>query len=279
MADHGNGPFVDKVLSKRSFLIDDVVLDDYYNGLELPRPASGRLPATIASDPDNGYFNEIAFSNHFGHLWMRQEWKFFVALTHGKRYTVSGQIREIYKRRDRSVVRYEVELTDASGQLALRTQHHQSFLPDRDPSGEVEFRKPSAKPGARRFVIPEGEAFGGLRRTISLRMCGKYFHGDANYHTDRDASKELGFRDVVVGGRMTQAYASHILEEVFQDAWWNTGELDVKFTNPVWAGDTVTARGVITGPLPDDATRIGAFVWLAKEDGTIALVANASVEQ
>jgi len=126
-------------------------------------------------------------------------------------------------------------------------------------------------------VVPRGEAFGGLERTISLQMCGEYFHGDANYHTDRDASKELGFRDVVVGGRMTMAYASHILEEVFGDAWWNTGRLDVKFTNPVWAGDTVTARGVITGSNQEDAGRTDAFVWLAKEDETIAMIAKASI--
>lgn len=279
MADNDSGPSVGKVLSRRSFLVDDALLDDYYNGLELPRPGNGRAPATIASGPDNGYFDEIAFSNHFGHLWMRQQWELFAPLTCGEPYSVSGRIRDIYQRRDRSVVQYEVELNDASGKLALRTQHHQSFLPDRDPSGEVEFRKPGAKPGARRFVVPEGDAFGGLQRTISLEMCGEYFHGDANYHTDHAASRELGFSEVVVGGRMTMAYASHILEEAFEDAWWSTGRLDVKFTNPVWAGDTVTARGVVTGPLPDDPDRVGAFVWLAKDDDTIALVANASTER
>ena len=76
---------------------------------------------------------------------------------------------------------------------------------------------------------------------------------------------------------MTMAYAAHILEEAFGEAWWTSGRFDVKFTNPVWAGDTVTAHGVMTGPLADDASRRGAFVWLARQDDTIALVANASV--
>ena len=46
---------------------------------------------------------------------------------------------------------------------------------------------------------------------------------------------------------------------------------------PRVGGDTVKAHGVMTGPLGEDSSRQGAFVWLAKQDDTIALVANASV--
>ena len=101
-----------------------------------------------------------------------------------------------------------------------------------------------------------------------------------NYHTNREESKKLGFGDVVVGGRMTMAYAAHILEERFGAVWWTSGRLDMKFTNPVWPNDTVIARGVMTGPLQDEQDepeRRGAFVWLTKPDETIVLIANASV--
>ena len=276
MAETLSGPYVGKLLSVREFVVDDVALDDFHTGLELARTA-GRVPSTVASGADNGYFNEIAYDNHFGHLWMRQEWEFLDALAAGGSYTVSGRIRDIYQRRDRSVVQYEVDLHDSSGTLVVRSQHYQSFLPEADPIGSVAFRDPGKKPGARRFVVPDGETFGTLARTITVEMCGEFFHGDANYHTDKDASRELGFSDVVVGGRMTMAYAAHVLEEAFGEAWWTSGRFDVKFTNPVWVGDTVTARGVLTGPLAEDPSRTGAFVWLAKQDDTIALVANASV--
>ena len=277
MAEQAAGPYVDKQLSVREFVVDEVTLNDFHNGLELPRAEGARVPSTVASGMENGYFDEIAYANHFGHLWMRQEWEFLGELTPGGSYTASGRIRDIYRRRDRSVVQYEVDLHDGPGTLVARSQHHQSFLPDADPTGAVAFRDPDKKPGARKFIVPEGERFGGLERTITLEMCGEFFHGDANYHTDRDASLELGFEDVVVGGRMTMAYAAHILEEAFGAAWWKTGRLDLKFTNPVWTGDTVTAQGVMTGPLAEDGSRTGAFVWLAKEDDTVALVAAASV--
>lgn len=99
----------------------------------------------------------------------------------------------------------------------------------------------------------------------------------SGYHTDKEASRELGFQDVVVGGRRTMAYVGHILEERFGETWWRSGSFDLKFTNPVWPGDTITANGVVTGADPDDPARTAAFVWIAKADGTVALIARAGV--
>ena len=270
-------PVVGRQLSPRTFAVDGSTLDDYYQGLQLQPPSDGCPPSTIASGPDNGYFDEIALSNHVGHLWMRQQWTMSGPLAVGQRYEVSGEIRDIYSRRDRTVVQYRVELTDPAGRRVLQTEHHQSFLSDRGQEDVLTFREPKAKPGARKFEVPAGESFGGLERTISYEMCGEFFHGDSNYHTDRESSRALGFRDVVVGGRMTMAYAAHILEERFGAAWWESGTFDLKFTNPVWANDTVVARGVVTGSDPDSPERTTAFVWLSKPDETVVLVANASV--
>ena len=275
-------PYVGKELGSVNFPVTESVLNGYYSGLDLPRPTPGgdtiSVPSMIASGPDNAYFEQSSFSNHFGHLWMRQEWELFEPLVLGQDYTATAQITDIYQKRNRCVVRYDVELRGDSGQLALRTRHHQSYLLDQQ-DGELKFRDPKTKQGARRFTIPKGEPFGPLERVISLEMCDRFFHGDANYHTNREESKKLGFGDVVVGGRMTMAYAAHILEERFGVAWWTSGRLDMKFTNPVWPNDTVVAHGVITGPLEDESERTGAVVWLAKPDETVVLIANVSVVQ
>ena len=269
-------PYIGKELGSVSFTVTNEVLGDYYEGLKLSRPDQGVVPSMIASGPDNAYFDQSSFSNHFGHLWMRQEWELFKPLRQDQQYTATAQISDIYPKRNRSVVRYDVELRGDSGELALRTRHHQSYLLDQQ-GGELKFRDPKAKQGARKFSVPEGEPFGPFEQVISLEMCDRFFHGDANYHTNQEESKKLGFGDVVVGGRMTMAYAAHILEERFGAAWWTSGRLDMKFTNPVWPNDTVVARGVITGSLEDEPQRTGAFVWLAKLDETIVLIANASV--
>lgn len=273
-------PYVGKELSSRGFLVDEATLSSYYDGLGLPRPDQDGgiplVPSLVGGGPDGGYFGEIAFSNHIGHLWMRQEWELFMPFTLDRRYESTGRITEIYQRRDRRVVQYAVELHDAAGELAARSQHHQSFLLEQQ-SVDVKFRDPKAKPGARKFNVPEGDPFGGLERTITLDMCDVFWQGDKNYHSNRKESEKLGFRDVVVGGLMTMPYAAHILEERYGAAWWSSGRLDLKFTNPVWLQDTVTAHGVELGPMEDDPGRTAAFVWLTKPDDTIVLVANASV--
>ncbi len=270
-------PTVGKRLSERPYQVTEAALADYYNGLKLEPRRDGLVPTTVASDAENGYFNEIAFANHVGHLWMRQGWESFAPMQAGASYAASGCIRDIYAHRDRSVVYYEVDVKDAAGATVVRTHHHQSFLREQPAGGEVAFRDPRRKPGARKFDVPAGSRFGGLTRTITLEMCGEYFHGDANYHTDKAASQALGFRDVVVGGRMTLAYAAHVLEERFGDAWWRSGRLNVKFTNPTWPNDTLVVHGVATGALAEDASRQGAFVWIGKADGTVVLVGEASV--
>lgn len=273
-----SGPYVGKELSKHSFVVDEATLASYYEGLQLSRPSNKEalMPSLVASGPDNAPFAEIAFDNHMGHLWMRQEWALFGPMQVGERYETSGRITDIYQKRDRNVVQYTVEARNACGDLLVATQHHQSFLLEK-PSGEVTFRDPQAKAGARKFIIPEGERLDPLERTITLAMCDDFWQGDKNYHSNREESEKLGFTDVVVGGRMTQPYFAALLEDRYGASWWNSGRLDIKFTNPVWLGDTITAHGVETGALPEDPKRTSAFLWISKPDDTVVMIAHASV--
>lgn len=269
-------PYVGKALSNGTFTITDEVLGDFYSGLALEPESNGSIPVMVTTGMDNAYFREIAFPYQIGHLWMRQEWELHYPLKPELTYDVSGEITEIYNKRNRQVVKYRVDLTDAGGELIVRTFHHQSFLREQIEGESVELRDPSKKPGARKFEVPEGDRFGGLEKVITKEMCGVFFHGDANYHTDDEAAKELGFQRVVVGGRMTMAYAGTILEDYFGSEWAKSGKLDLKFTNPVWCDDEVTVNGVLLAD-QDDTERNKAFVWMQKADGNIAYVAEASV--
>ena len=270
-------PFVGKQLSEIPFEVTSQLLEDYKNGLELDISKSTHVPSMIATDADNSYFREIAYDYQSGHLWMRQEWELFEPLSQEKSYRVSGAIDEIYQRRNRNVVKYRVDITDTErDQCAVRSYHHQSFLREKLVTDNVEFRDPGKKPGAKNFLLPEGKRFGGNTHTITEEMCGIYFHGNANYHTDKRAANELGFEEIVVGGRMTMAYVGNSLEQYFGTNWWKSGQLDLKFTNPVWCDDTITVSGIELANQPDP-DRTAAFVWVEKEDGTTVIVANASV--
>lgn len=269
-------PYIGKKLSNSRFTIDDTSLTDYFTGLNLDENPNGYIPAMIATGVDNAYFTEIAFPYQIGHLWMRQEWELLQPLRPNYAYHVSGEITDIYDKRDRQVVKYRVDLSNHDEELVIRTYHHQSFLRERISGESVELRDPTKKPGARKFVVPGGERFGGFETTITKEMCGIFFHGNANYHTDDEAAKELGFQRVVVGGRMTMAYAGTVLESYFGDAWATSGKLDLKFTNPCWCDDLVTVHGVELAE-GTSSSRREAFVWMQKPDESIVFVAEASV--
>lgn len=271
-------PTVGKILPNKDFTVTDALLEDYYEGLELDRGSFDRgetpVPSMIAADADN-YFSEGAFRQQRGHLWMRQEWTFTKPLQQNEAYVTHGHIEDIYRKRDRTVVNTAVAVMDSQGVEVLTLNHHQSFLLDA-PVEEVQFRDPNKKAGARKFIVPEGDPIAGIDRNVTLEMCGQYFHGNKSYHTDLNASRELGFQDVVVGGRMTMSYIGHVLDGHFGERWFRSGRLDLKFTNPCWPNDHISIKGVAMGPSQEDPARESVFVWIEKDDGTIVIVANAS---
>ncbi|MXX80807.1 MAG: hypothetical protein F4Y69_07215 [Chloroflexi bacterium] len=262
-------------LGSAQIVIDERALDDYYQGLELNRPQDRvSAPSMVAANADMS--TRMYFENAFGNLWLRQEWDFRKPLAAGATYEASGRSVDIYQRRDRSVILTETVLKDEAGDVAVVQRHHQSFVLDQS-EGQVTLRDPSKKEGARTYSLPEGEPFGPIVRTITLEMCGSFFHGDRNYHTDKQASEELGFTDVVVGGKMTMSLLGELLDQRFGDAWKSSGKLLVKFTNIVWPNETVTVKGVLQGPDEDDPARRDIACWVEKDNGVIAVVAEGSL--
>ncbi|MBF69294.1 MAG: hypothetical protein CMQ29_16590 [Gammaproteobacteria bacterium] len=278
MSEAHSEPAVGNVLPGKRFTVSDNLLTDYFEGLDLDSAAfangTAPVPTMIATDADN-YFGESAFSQQRGHLWMRQEWNFSKPMLAGETYDTSATITDIYKKRNRTIVNTAIEMKDDAGATVMTFNHHQSFLLD-EPVEQVEFRDPAKKEGRRKFDVPEGKEISGFDRVVSLEMCGQYFHGSKSYHTDKEASLELGFQEVVVGGRMTMAYVGHLLEGYYGQRWFESGSLDVKFTNPTWPNDHLFVKGVDTGR-SEDGNRDMAFAWIEKADGTIVLIAQASV--
>lgn len=274
-------PRVGQELESHEFEISPKWLRDYFEGLDLdPQEAAsasafGRpvAPSMVVASADELANSRARYPNDFGNLWTRQEWKLYGPLMPGERGSSEGRVIDIYPYRGRTVVLTEVSVKNYAGELAARGRHHQSFLLSQS-SGELKLRDPKQKEGARRFQVPAGTPLEPLGRTITIEMCGTFFHGRANYHTDLKVAQDLGFRDIVVGGRMTLAYVAELLERSFGSRWWSGGELDVKFTNIVWPDDRVWARGVVTGELNGSQE---VSVWVEKEDQTVVVVGSARV--
>lgn len=271
-------PYAGKDLGELAFICTPTMVEHYCEGLAVDRarylsptywekPAA---PAMIVCEVDRG-FEGARFDNAFGNLWMRQEWAFHQPIFPEHEYRRTSSVLDVYEWRNRSVVKQEVSLYDGEA-LIVRGIHHQSFLLSQS-SGKVALRDPKKKEGSRKFEAPQGEPIPSVARNIDLEMCGVFFHGNKNYHTDKEASQELGFEEVVVGGRMTMSLIGQMLEERFGRGFYEGGTLDVKFTNIVWPDDRVTAKGVITH---EQAGRAFITVWMEKDDGTVVIVGSAS---
>lgn len=265
-------PYVGQVLAPLDFRITESIVEDYLGGLDLS--ASAGPPLMIANGADTG--GRLLFSQQRGHLWLRQEWEFHEPLQPGATYRAAGRVLDIYPRKERTILLTETVLRSSDAARIVSVQrHHQSFLLAQ-PS-VVSLRDAGDKEGARTFAKPAGRDLGTIETAITLGMCGKFFHGSSSYHSDAERSRELGFRDVVVGGRMTMGYVGELLERGLGSRWTQTGRLLVKFTNVLWPEEPIRAQAIVTGPCADAPDRDGVFAWVEKADGTIVLVAEGSV--
>jgi hypothetical protein len=264
-------PYVGQELPRRTWTVTPELLATYRSGLAVePRPGVPQMLANAAEIT-------LLFSQQRGHLWLRQEWEFYQPLERDVSYTVDQRVIDIYPRRERTILLTETILRDPDGHAVSRQRHHQSFLLDNPPSGEVELRDPASKEGAGRPAPVIEHELAALERTISLEMCGEFFHGAKNYHSDKEQSRALGFRDVVVGGRMTMGYVGELLDAALAERWARSGRLLVKFTNVLWPTETIRVTAGLGGPATDDPMRDTVLARVEKSDGTVVIVAEGSV--
>lgn len=68
------------------------------------------------------------------------------------------------------------------------------------------------------------------------------YSGPGNIHSDIEVARRTGLDATIAQGMMTLAFASELMTAVCGPSWLERGEIEVKFTKPVYAGDTVTVR-------------------------------------
>ncbi|HXJ84764.1 MAG TPA: MaoC family dehydratase [Candidatus Methylomirabilis sp.] len=276
--------YAGKDLGTLEVTVTDEMVQHYVTGLGEPNawytaasPFGGPVAPVIVYQDTDSQFKGWYLDNLFGNLWRRQEWEIFAPTRVGQTLSCTARVAERYRRRDREVVAMEMWVRDAAGQLVARSVHHQSFLAAQT-SGEVALRDPATKEGTRRHAEPAGAPLSvELRKTFTEAMCDDFFYKSRNYHNDREASRELGFRDTVIGGRMTLSCVTELLTRHFGRGFYEGGRLDAKFTNVLWPNEPFTTRGIVTGRRHEAGrTRADVTVFCEKADGTKIIVAEAS---
>ena len=96
-------------------------------------------------------------------------------------------------------------------------------------------------------------------------------------HTDPSWAHAKGFRTTLAQGMMSTAYVSEMMTRLLGAGFVKGGTLSMAFIKPVYAGDRLTAHGVIKDKQPENgATRVVVEVWVENQDGEKTAVGHAS---
>jgi len=110
------------------------------------------------------------------------------------------------------------------------------------------------------------------------KMSRPLMAGSNPIHFDPEFAAKAGLPAPIATGVMSSAYLSEMLTKAFGIDWLRSGSMDVKFIRPIYAGDTVTARGRVTS-LTESSTGwyIAVEIWCETQRGDPVTVGTASV--
>jgi len=110
------------------------------------------------------------------------------------------------------------------------------------------------------------------------RMSRPLMTGSNPIHYDPVFARNAGLPAPIATGVMSSAFLSEMLTTAFGIDWLRSGSIDVKFIRPIYAGDTVTARGRITGKsATSTGVRIALDIWCETQRGEPVTVGTADV--
>jgi len=125
------------------------------------------------------------------------------------------------------------------------------------------------------FALPEPIVYGPLTRTDLVRYAGA--SGDFNpLHHDHAFAAAASLPDVIAHGMLSAGLLASALTR-----WFGAGSVrrySVRFKNPVWPGDVLTARCLAMEPASCEAGAEANFVLeLTRADGEAVLSGTASI--
>jgi acyl dehydratase len=199
---------------------------------------------------------------------------------------LTGRYIDKYERRGKGYVVFEAEARDAATGEMLVRQISTEIM--RIPEG-VQLGSASAPPPERRVSgvwpaqaqplvrgdpdISVGRPVQPLTKTAHQDQMSVFSGADnqwTNIHTDVRIAKAAGFRDTLAQGAMESCWTSEMLANAFGPAWFSTGWISHVYLKPVFRGDTITCRGVITGlEMRPEGRQVELEVWAENQSGVM----------
>jgi len=269
------------------YAITREVVDFYADALDDHHPLYAELaPPLLHHSECYKVLGEWYLKNLFGNLHARQDWELFAPIRVGSRVRTRSTIVDRYAKRGRDYVVNETDLMDAGdGRLLVRGRTHQSFLPPKERTADAGFvvdqatakRKAEEREARAAFPTATGPELPAVHKKVDQRRCWMFSGPGANYHTDAEQAKRLGFPNIVVQGMMSTCFAAQLMLDAFGRGFVEGGRMSLKLTNVLWVDESVTARARVRERTPEGARmRVHCDVWVDKDDGTRILLGDAS---
>jgi acyl dehydratase len=203
----------------------------------------------------------------------------------GQTVTITGGYVDKYERRGKGYVVLHAEARGEDGAL-LVTHHGREIM--RTVAGNVVGRNSSGGRGDQRTVtglvdpdIPTADHAGaGLRRGQPLPTLHRTFNQDqmnafswagkgyTNVHTSIERARASSLDRTIVQAQQQTGILVELLTSFFGAAVYRGAELDLRFVNPAFVGDRLTAGGAVLGEqTTDDGHRLELEVWIDRDDG------------
>jgi len=128
--------------------------------------------------------------------------------------------------------------------------------------------------------VRPGDTLPLLTRTVTQEMINAYAEASGDFnpiHVDPEYSKSGPFGRTIAHGLMTLAFVAQMLNEWSGGRFDASGEIDIAFVGPVFAGDTVEVTGTVEDIVERDGVAC-ARVRLACRAGERQILAGHALQ-
>lgn len=237
-------------------------------------------------------FTTVYDANTVVGLHTQEELWFVNPVFAGERARLWGKYVEKYERRGKGYVVMEAQATGEDGRVLLRHRGIEILHIEPGPvvgKSTAQTVEKRVTGEYRRDLEPATRARTGLRPGTPLAPLSKHVTQDQvavfsgvgkhlrNIHTDVEIARQGGLSNTVVQGMMECVYLTEMLTSFFGPAWFTTGWEKMKFIRPVYSGETITARGAVTGESRDaGGARLELEIWVENAAGEMTAAGWAS---
>ncbi|HSB77686.1 MAG TPA: MaoC/PaaZ C-terminal domain-containing protein [Candidatus Methylomirabilis sp.] len=286
------GPITEKVddykVKKFAF-----TMDDYHPWYFGESPFGQRIGhAGILANDLLQLYTQVYDANTAVGLHTHEELWFVNPVRVPEQVTLYGKYVEKYEHRGKGYVVMEADAQGEDGRILLRHRGVEILHIEPGPvvgKSTVEARERRVTGEYRKDIEPVSHARVGLAPGTPLvplhkqplqdqiavfSLVGKHVR---NVHTDIEVARRAGLKDTLAQGMMESIYLTELLTSFFGPTWFTTGWQKVKFIRPVYCGDRLTARGVVTGDRRESRrTRLEVDIWVENSAGEMTAAGGAS---